>query len=232
MQEAHAVIPPVGEARPNHEVFADLCGRLGLARPGDPQTAEEISDAVLGSSRRGARLQESLAENRIAFLEEGVAPVQFVDTFPATADRKIHLVPEALDREAPLGLYGYQPEPDTSRYPLALISPSSDRTISSTLGELHRAPVPVAMHPDDAAPRGIRDGDRVRVFNERGSVRCFARVDPGIRSGVVFLPKGIWSHNTESGTTSNALSPDTLADLGGGACFNDARVDIEPARSA
>ncbi len=232
MQEAHAVIPPVGEARPNHEVFADLCGRLGLARPGDPQTAEEISDAVLGSSRRGARLRESLAESRIAFLEEGVAPVQFVDTFPATADRKIHLVPESLDREAPLGLYGYQPEPDTRRFPLALISPSSDRTISSTLGELHRAPVPVAMHPDDAAPRGIRDGDRVRVFNELGSVRCFARLDPGVRAGVVFLPKGLWSHNTESGTTANALSPDTLTDLGGGACFNDARVDIEPAGMA
>ena len=232
MQQAHAVIPPVGEARPNHEVFADLCRRLGLAQPGDPETAEEISDAVLGSSRRGAQLRASLDDQRIAFLEAGVAPVQFVDAFPNTPDRKIHLVPEALDREAPLGLYGYQPEPDVSRYPLALISPSSDRTISSTLGELHRAPVPVAMHPDDAAPRGIRDGDRVRVFNALGSVRCFARVDSGMRTGVVFLPKGIWSHNTESGTTANALSPDTLTDLGGGACFNDARVDIEPAGTA
>ena len=232
MQEARAVIPPVGEARPNHEVFAELCRRLGLARPGDPETAEEISGAILGSSRRGAHLRESLDANRIAFLEEGVSPVQFVDTFPRTADGKIHLVPEALDREAPLGLYGYQPEPDTSRYPLALISPSSDRTISSTLGELHRAPVPVAMNPVDAAPRGIRDGDRVRVFNARGSVRCFAHLDAGMRAGVVYLPKGIWSHNTESGTTSNALSPDTLTDLGGGACFNDARVDIEPAASA
>ena len=53
-----------------------------------------------------------------------------------------------------------------------------------------------------------------------------------MRAGVVFLPKGIWSHNTESGTTANALSPDTLTDLGGGACFNDARVDIEPAGTA
>jgi anaerobic selenocysteine-containing dehydrogenase len=232
MQQAHAVIAPVGEARPNHEVFADLCRRLGLAREGDPETAEEISDAVLGSSRRGAHLRESLAESRIAFLEEGVAPVQFVDTFPRTADGKIHLVPEALDREAPLGLYGYQPEPDTSRYPLALISPSSDRTISSTLGELHVAAVPVQMHPDDAGPRAIRDGDRVRVFNALGSVRCRAQVDASVRPGVVYLPKGIWGHNTESGTTSNALCPDTLTDLGGGACFNDARVDVEPAGPA
>ncbi len=72
----------------------------------------------------------------------------------------------------------------------------------------------------------------MRVFNALGSVRCFAHLDAGMRAGVVYLPKGIWSHNTESGTTSNALSPDTLTDLGGGACFNDARVDIEPAASA
>jgi hypothetical protein len=42
---------------------------------------------------------------------------------------------------------------------------------------------------------------------------------------VVSLAKGLWSHNTENGATSNALCPDTLADLGGGACFNDARVE-------
>jgi anaerobic selenocysteine-containing dehydrogenase len=232
MQKADAVIPPVGEARPNHAVFAELCRRLDLARAGDPETAEAIAEAILASSRRGAHLARSLDEDGIAFLEEGSAPVQFVDTFPRTADGKIHLVPEPLDREAPLGLYGYQPEPEAGRFPLALISPATDRTISSTLGELHRAPVPVQMHPDDAGPRGIRDGDRVRVFNALGSVRCRAQVDAGVRAGVVFLPKGIWSHNTESGTTANALSPDTLTDLGGGACFNDARVEIEPAGTA
>ena len=71
----------------------------------------------------------------------------------------------------------------------------------------------------------------MRVFNDLGSVRCRAHVDPDLRPGVAFLPKGIWSHNTDSGTTANALAPDTLADLGGGACFNDARVEVEPAES-
>ena len=54
-----------------------------------------------------------------------------------------------------------------------------------------------------------------------------ARRNADLQPGVVFLPKGIWSHNTLSGTTGNALVPDTLADLGGGACFNDARVEVE-----
>ena len=53
------------------------------------------------------------------------APVQFVDVFPRTPDRKVHLFPEALDREAPLGLYAYQPDPGSAEFPLALISPSS-----------------------------------------------------------------------------------------------------------
>ena len=226
LQKADAVVAAAGQARPNHEVFAELCRRTGVARPGDPQSAEELAKALLGSTSRGPELARDLDRAGIAYLAEGAAPVQFVDTFPRTPDGKIHLVPEALDREAPHGLYHYEPEP-VSRFPLALISPATDRTISSTLGELHRALVPVALHPDDAVSRGLEDGDRVRVYNELGSVRCRARVDPGIRRGVVFLPKGLWSHNTESGTTSNALSPDSLTDLGGGACFNDARVEVE-----
>jgi anaerobic selenocysteine-containing dehydrogenase len=227
LQKADAVVAPAGEARPNHAVFAELCHRTGVARPGEPESAEELSKAFLASSPRGSELTRELDRNGIAFLAEGVAPVQFVDVFPRTSDRKIDLVPESLDREAPHGLYHYEPDPAGSRFPLALISPATDRTISSTLGELHRAAVPVTIHPDDALSRGLQDGDRVRVYNDLGSVRCRARVDPDVRPGVVFLPKGLWSHNTESGTTANALSPDTLTDLGGGACFNDARVEVE-----
>ncbi len=141
-------------------------------------------------------------------------------------------MPEALDAAAPGGLYGYRPDPGSGRFPLALISPATDRTISSTLGELHRAQVPLELHPDDAAARGIGEGEPVRVFNDFGEVRCRARLSAAMRPGVVLLPKGLWAHNTESGTTANALAPDTLTDLGGGACFNDARVEVERARTA
>jgi anaerobic selenocysteine-containing dehydrogenase len=234
LQLAPPAVDAAGEARPNHEVFGELCRRTGVARDGDPETAQEIADAILGSSPRAAELRRVVAESGTAVPREGPAPVQFVDAFPNTPDRRVHLVAEALDRECPGGLYHYTPDPAESdrRYPLALISPATDRTISSTLGELHRAHVPLSLHPADASARGIADGARVRVFNDLGSVRCRARIDPRLRPGVAFMPKGIWSHNTDSGTTSNALSPDTLTDLGGGACFNDARVEVEPAGSA
>jgi anaerobic selenocysteine-containing dehydrogenase len=135
-------------------------------------------------------------------------------------------VPEALDREAPHGLYAFQEEPASERYPLALISPATNRTISSTFGQLVRGHIPLEIHPGDAEARGIAAGDAVRVWNGLGEVRVAARLNPDLKPGVVLLPKGMWSHNTLSGTTSNALSPDTYTDLGQGACFNDARVEV------
>ena len=228
LQTGKPVIPPVGESRPNHEVFADLVRRTGLARPGDPETAAEMTHAILEKSPAGPRLRRELDSAGIAhaFLS-AAGPVQFVDVFPLTSDGKIHLVPEELDREAPGGLYSFRPDPATAELPLALISPATDRTISSTLGELHEAQVPVELSPADARVRGISDGDEVRVFNELGEVRCLARANAALRDGVAVLPKGLWSHNTLSVDGPNALAPDTMADLGGGACFNDARVQIE-----
>jgi anaerobic selenocysteine-containing dehydrogenase len=146
--------------------------------------------------------------------------------FPNTSDRKVHLFPAALDATAPAGLYAYQPDPATERYPLALISPASDRTISSTLGELPRPDVRLTMHPDDAAVRGLDDKDLVRVFNELGEVQCPLHLSPAVRPGTVSLPKGLWRRSTRNGSTGTALVPDSLTDLGGGACFNDARVQV------
>lgn len=223
LQHSRPVVAPAGEARGNCEVFSALCRRLGLHRPGDLETAEEIAAAVLAQS---PRMAGELAERGWAAPDCGTTPVQFGDSFPLTPDRKGHLLPEELDREAPFGLYGYQEDPAEPGYPLALISPSTHRTVSSTLGQLYRETVPLEIHPADAERRGIRSGDTVRVWNAWGEVRTLARLAADLAPGVVVLPKGMWSHQTLSGTTSNALSPDSYTDLGQGACFNDARVEV------
>ena len=77
------------------------------------------------------------------------------------------------------------------RFPLALISPASDKTISSTLGELPRPAVALLMNPADAAPRGLKDDDPIKVFNELGEVQCAVKIEATIREGTVSLPKGI-----------------------------------------
>jgi anaerobic selenocysteine-containing dehydrogenase len=222
---AKPVIEPVGESRSNAEVFGELLDRTDLFKDTDPRgELEEMLDVI-------ARLPEPV---RDGVREIGAAtppfdgrPIQFRDVFPRTADQKIALYPEALANEAPAGLYTYQPDPATHAFPLALISPASEKTISSTLAEIPRPEVRLLMHPDDAAERGLSDGDDVRVFNALGEVRCKVGVGAWIRRGTVSMPKGIWRKHTANGYTGTVLVPDALTDLGGGACFNDARVQVD-----
>lgn len=225
LQLVRPVADAVAEARPNVDVFAELEERLGLARPDDPRDEIEMMLKVIDGLPAG--VGDALRSNAPATPSFGIAPVQFVDVFPRTPDGKIQLFPDELDRNAPAGLYAYQPDPATDRHPLALISPSSERAVSSSLYELVTRPAAVTIHPDDAHAREIGDGDTVKVFNDLGAVTCLAAVAPTVRPGTVALPKGLWSRHTLNGSTANALAPDTLSDVGAGACFNDARVQIE-----
>lgn len=222
------VMPAVGEARSNHDVFGALVDRLGLSQPGDPQTAEEMVEAIVATSPEAARIREELAREGMATPPGGGTPIQMVDVHPRTPGGKIHLHPAALDAEAPAGLYGYQPDPGDDAHPLALISPATAKTTSSTFGQLDRRPAAVMLNRADAEARHIEAGARVRIRSHLGEVRCRAELSDDIRPGVAMLAKGLWSHRTEDGATANAVCPDTLTDLGGGATFNDARVEIEP----
>lgn len=221
LQLIRPVIEPVGESRSNAEVFSAIAERLDVGQ------AEEDTDTLLriaGRMRDG--IGAELLENGVATPPYGGTPIQFVDVFPETPDRKVHLFPEEIAGDAPAGLYGYQPDPATERYPLALISPATEKSISSTLAELRERAALLHIHPDDAAPRGIATGDPVRVFNAIGEMQCPANLTADIRRGTVGFSKGVWRKNTYNASTSNALVPDTLTDLGGGACFNDARVQV------
>jgi anaerobic selenocysteine-containing dehydrogenase len=227
LQLGRPVIDPVGEARSNADVFGDLMTRMGLSQEGDPGGELEMLLRVMEDLPEP--IGRDIRAGRAAQAPWSGVPVQFVDVFPRTPDGKVHLFPDALDRETPLGLYRYQPDPASAAYPLALISPASERTISSTLGELSRPPIKLLMHPADASARGLNEGDAVRVFNEHGEMRCPLQVGAWVRPGTVVFPKGVWRKQTASATTSNSLVPDTLTDFAGGACFNDARVEVQKA---
>jgi anaerobic selenocysteine-containing dehydrogenase len=221
---ARPVIEPTGEARPNADVFGELIRRTGLEEEGDPQgELEEMLDVL---DKLPDACAADLRDQGSATPVHGGRPIQFVDVHPLTHDGKIDLFPAALDTASPCGLYEYQPDPATAEYPLALISPASERTISSMLSELPRPEVKLLMHPDDAAARDVSDGDAVRIFNAMGEVRCNVQVGTWIRPGTVVLPKGLWRKHTANGYTATVFAPDMLTDLGGGACFNDARVQV------
>ena len=221
LQLVRPAIEPVGESRPNAEVFSALASRLGLGE------AEEETDTLLRVvAHIPPALGTELMDRGMVTPPHGGAPIQVVDVFPLTEDRKVHLCPAELDQAAPGGLYAYRPDPGTTRHPLALISPASEKTVSSTLGELRERSAVLQMHPSDAAERGLSQDDPVRVFNDLGEVQVPVSLNPDMRPGTISLPKGLWRKSTYNGSTSNALVPDTLTDVGGGACFNDARVEV------
>ena len=76
-------------------------------------------------------------------------------------------------------------------------------------------------------PHGISTMARRAHLQRAGRSAVQSSVGSWIRPGTVSLPKGLWRRHTANGYTTNALVPDTLTDLGGGACFNDARVQVE-----
>ncbi len=224
LQLAKPVIEAVGEARPNVDVFADLAARLGL-ETGDDQTTDVEALLELANAMPDQTGRDLLDRGIVTGPADGV-PTQFVDEFPRTPDGKVQLFPDELDRESPTGLYTYRAAADATRYPLILISPATEKTINSTLGELRRRAASLQMHPDDAVPRGLSTGDTVRIFNALGEVHCPVNLNADMRRGTVGLPKGLWRMSTLNGATVNALVSDELTDIGGGAVFNDTRVEV------
>jgi anaerobic selenocysteine-containing dehydrogenase len=86
----------------------------------------------------------------------------------------------------------------------------------------------IDINHSDALARGVADGDRVTVFNDRGALELAARVGDRVGPGVVAMPSGWWASLSPGGAAANTLTCDGLADLAGGGDFHDTRVDVRP----
>ena len=222
-----AAIEPRGESKSNHEVFSTLARAMGF----EDEIFSWDSLEALRRVGRAIRLNGksvdpgTLEAGKLQLYDfPGQSPIQFGSVFPLTADGKIHFFLAALgDRP-----YSYRPLSEPS-YPLALLTPASSRMTNSTGGEWSYPRLEVTIHPEDAANRGIRSGDSARVYNSRGEVHCVVRVSDRTRLGVVVMPKGAWMKSSQNGRTSTALCPPSVDNVGAGACFNDARVEVEKA---
>ncbi len=228
VHRSQPAIEAIGESRPNHEVFGDLLKRSHLHREGEPITGPELRDFILEDSAAGIMQGEPILPR------EGARPIQFVDTFPRTSEKKMDLVPVQLDQDATNSLYQFSPDPATEKYPLALLSPATSKTINSIMGQVRKLETIIELAPADAAARGLATNTKealVRAFNDGGEVICRYRINADLMTGVTVMPKGAWLSSSENGATSNALVPDSLTDIGGGACFNDARIEVEAVAS-
>jgi anaerobic selenocysteine-containing dehydrogenase len=233
LQRADAVIAPVGEALANTEIFRRLAARFGFDEPCfKASDAQLMDDAVDPADPRLEGIRPSEIPTREALRMTGPdgGPLSLYDNVvPATPSGKVELKSAALAErwgEAAL-LPTWRPR--QASYPLMLISPASDKRISSTLGHLgasHRTP-PLLMNPRDAGTRNLMHGADVRVWNERGEVILRLTVSDAVPPGVVASEKGAWLSGSRTGQTISALvSADLKADLAEGACFNDTLVEV------
>ena len=228
LQRADRVIPPQAEALPNVEIFRRLSARFGFTDAAFTATDAELMDEALDPDDPrlgGVRPSRIPTDRAMAMTRDGEDFMLFKNVLPATASGKVELASPYLQDKFRARLPRFAPV--TSRYPLALISPASDRMITSTFGSVnHSTAPPLEMHPDDAAARGLTDGARVRVWNDLGEVHLPLHVTDVIPRGVVCTLKGAWLRTSDNGQTISALCPTHHADIAEGACFNDARVEV------
>jgi anaerobic selenocysteine-containing dehydrogenase len=231
LQRSEPVIPPQGQALPNTEIFRRLARRFGFTDPAFSATDEELMDESLDAADPrlgGVRPSRIPTDRALAMTAAGEEFVLFGNVFPKTPSGKVELVSTYLENKYAAPLADYRPV--DSSYPLALISPASDKRITATFGGCRdSAPTPpLEMHPDDARARGLEDGARVKVWNDLGEVHLTLEITDAVPPGVVCSLKGAWMRTSDNGQTVSALAPATHADISEGACYNDARVEVAP----
>ncbi|ABX16533.1 molybdopterin-containing oxidoreductase family protein [Burkholderia multivorans] len=234
-------IPPVGEARPNTEIFRGIARSMGLDEPALYHSDEEVARAALRWD------DPSLDSDWDTLKREGWLKLKLPDAPFAsggfrTPSGKCEFYSGRLEQ------MGLDPVPDhlppfesaeaapelAARYPLAMISPPARHFLNSTFvnveslrsteGQPH-----LDMHPADAASRGIADGDLVRIFNDRGSMQAVARVTDRARAGLVVGLSIWWKKLSPDGCNANEVTSQALTDLGNSATFYDCLVEVEPA---
>ncbi len=225
-------IAPVGQSKPNTQIFRELATRMGYTEPCFADSDETMCRAAY--------------EGKIDFdqlLRDGFAPLQVPDApfaqggFP-TPSGKCEFFSVRLAQQGMDGLPDHVPNYETlgssPKYPLAMISPPARNFLNSTfvnvksLRDMEGEPV-LEIHADDAAARQLADGQVVRIFNDRGSYHCTARISPRARAGVVH-GLGIWWRKLGlHGTNVNEVTSQHLTDMGRGPVFYDCLVQVEAA---
>lgn len=222
-------IAPLGEAKPNTQIFRELAARMGFDDPCFRDDDEALARAAFGPHVPWEQLRER------GWVKLPIPDAPFANGgFPSPSGKCLIDAPG-------LGIPDHVPNYESAqsspalaqRYPLAMISPPARNFLNSTfvnvqsLRDIESEPL-VEIHADDAAPRGIADGQRVRVWNDRGSYLCTARLSERARPGVV-NGLGIWWRKLGlEGTNVNELTHQHLTDLGRAPAFYDCLVDVRP----
>jgi anaerobic selenocysteine-containing dehydrogenase len=228
-------IAPVGESLPNSEVFRRLAARMGFGEPCFRDSDEDICRTALASTQPRMRGidWETMKKNGWQRLDVPRRFAPFAEGGFPTPSGKCEFHSAALERQGidPLPFYN-PPAEGAAPGALAFLSPPARNFLNSSFAHLKRfrdqeGEPRLEMHGTDAAARGIGNGDLVRVFNARGSLRLRAIVNDRPRPGVVVAPSVWWKKHSPDGGNANNLTAQRIADLGGGATYYDCTVHVE-----
>jgi len=242
-------IAPLGESKPNTEVFRLLAARLGFTEPCFADSDDDLIEQALDSTHpwMAGITRERLERERWVKLTlpqnaPGGGFVPFATGGFATPSGKVEFYSERLRDLGHDPLPTHVPLVESAevtpelhaRYPLTLLTPKAHHFINSTFNAVNtltrREGRPtIEISPTDAATRGIADGALVRVFNDRGECFLHALVIDRVRPGVVASPATWWASKFRGGNGINALTPSRPADMGGGATFYTNLVQVESA---
>ncbi|MGC7404927.1 molybdopterin-containing oxidoreductase family protein [Pandoraea pneumonica] len=235
-------IAPLGETKPNSEIFRLLAQRMGWQdlcfTDSDDQLAEQ---SIRWSDPRMAGADwETL--KRDGWVRYDLPEAPFANGSFYTPSGKCEFYSERMQQE------GFDPLPDwvppyesvasnptlAARYPLAMISPPARNFLNSSFVNVDSLRASVGeptldIHPADAGPRGIEDGAGVRIFNDRGTLNAKARVTEKAREGVVVGLSIWWKKLAPDGKNANEVTSQQLTDLGRAPTFYDCLVDVAPA---
>ena len=251
VQWSEQAIEPLGEARSNVWLFSQLARRMGFAEDCFGDTPEEMIAQALGSGSDGRATNPGMEHITVGELKSaGHVPLAFHQNpeeapfMPftagplATPTGKVEFYSESLAAQGKDGLPGFRPATESrwgngaERYPLELLARKSDNYMNSTFANLEghrkmeaRSTRKLEMHPLDAEPRGIQDGDQVRIFNDRGWLQLTAQVNGSVPAGVV-AARLDWAKMHPERNNVNVLTSERLTDLGAGATFYSTLVEV------
>jgi anaerobic selenocysteine-containing dehydrogenase len=222
---------PLGEALPNQEIFRRLAQAMGYSEPELYESDAEIIATVL---RKAA-----LAEDFRTLAAKGTVPVSpepviaFADlTFPTPSGRiEIASARAEADGYPRVPLPLADPRPVGSR--LRLLSPASPWLLSNSFANVAKiaariGPATIALHPADAAERGLAEGDEALVANETGSLPLRVTLSEALSRGVALSHKGRWPKREPAQANVNVLNPGQKSDMGENTCVHSVEVVVTP----
>lgn len=221
----HPAVQPLGEAKPNTQIFRELAAAMGLTNPCFSETDEQLAEQAFTADIDMAALRE-----------QGWVPLPIAEApFAQGGFRTPNGRAQAAGADYVPNYESALTAPElAARYPLAMISPPARNFLNSSfvnvksLRDIEAEPI-IEMHADDAAARQLVDGARVAAFNERGryvaTLKISKRARPGVVNGL-----GVWWRKLGlDGTNVNEVTHQRLTDLGEAPAFYDCLVEVEAA---